>query len=328
MERTFHVVKREDIEKEIRSTIQDILDDRSQESERAVDEALTLEILQEFGSPEKVAESYLTGRYLIGPRLSPTFSLVLRIALPILAVLGAIGFGLLYTTNPPSHPTEALFQSLVELVNSLIQAFGTIVLIFAILQWLLPKLEVKNKAWDARGLLEIKPSDHLPLTGAVVEVIFSAGAIIIFNFYPDILRLWNNTDGVWQSIEILSPAFFAYIPAWTIIWALTVVLNIYLIRQGRWNVWTSWASAVLKTATIVLATVMLAGPALVQVDSAALAGLMPAETQSIHDWFAKSIQMSVRLVLVIILISEGIDLVKTLLRIFEKDLPSFTLARQ
>ena len=49
---------RNDIEAEIRSTLQDMLDERSQKAGKPVDEEMTLEVLKAYGAPEKVAASY------------------------------------------------------------------------------------------------------------------------------------------------------------------------------------------------------------------------------------------------------------------------------
>jgi hypothetical protein len=47
-----------DIEAELRSTLEDMLEDRSQQAGRPADEALATELLQEYGAPRKVAASY------------------------------------------------------------------------------------------------------------------------------------------------------------------------------------------------------------------------------------------------------------------------------
>ncbi|HSQ18530.1 MAG TPA: hypothetical protein VLM83_12575, partial [Anaerolineales bacterium] len=57
---------RADLEKEIRSLIEAALDDRAQKTGRPVDEDMIVEVLKEFGPPEKMAASYLPERYLIG----------------------------------------------------------------------------------------------------------------------------------------------------------------------------------------------------------------------------------------------------------------------
>lgn len=84
---------RHDIQEEIRSALQDMVDDRSQQTGRPVDEDLTVEVLREFGSPEKVAASYLPERYLVGPRLFPAFLKTAQIVLPIIGILALIGLG-------------------------------------------------------------------------------------------------------------------------------------------------------------------------------------------------------------------------------------------
>src|SRR4030042_4186594 len=78
---------RKDTVPEIRSLIQDALDDRSKAEGRAIDDEMMAAVLMEFGPPEKIVSPYLPEKYLIGPRLYPTFIQVLRIALPIIGVL-------------------------------------------------------------------------------------------------------------------------------------------------------------------------------------------------------------------------------------------------
>ncbi len=62
---------RADIEAEIRSTLEDMLDERKP-ADGPADEATVMELLKEYGSPREVAATYKTHQYLIGPRLFPT----------------------------------------------------------------------------------------------------------------------------------------------------------------------------------------------------------------------------------------------------------------
>ena len=66
---------RADIEAEIRSTLEDMLDERKQ-ADGSVDEMTVVQLLKEYGAPRQVAESYSGKQYLIGPNLYPTFLLV------------------------------------------------------------------------------------------------------------------------------------------------------------------------------------------------------------------------------------------------------------
>ena len=92
---------RSDIQAEIRSILQDMLEERSRKTGKPVDDEMTLDILKEYGSPEKVAATYLGERYLIGPRLYPMFMLVMRIVLIVTGVLAAIGWASPFTHITP-----------------------------------------------------------------------------------------------------------------------------------------------------------------------------------------------------------------------------------
>ena len=50
---------RADIQVEIRSSIEDMLEDQSKKLGKPVDEQMTADVLKEFGHPKKVAASYL-----------------------------------------------------------------------------------------------------------------------------------------------------------------------------------------------------------------------------------------------------------------------------
>ncbi len=75
---------RSDIEKEIRSALEDMLEDRSKKESRAIDEEMTIQVLKEYGKPEKVAASYQSERYLVGPQLFPTFWMIVKIVFTVL----------------------------------------------------------------------------------------------------------------------------------------------------------------------------------------------------------------------------------------------------
>ena len=83
-----------DIEKEIRSALEDMLEDRSKKESRVVDEEMTIQVVKEYGKPEKVAASYLPERYLIGPQLFSIFWMILQIVFAVLTVVAIVGLGI------------------------------------------------------------------------------------------------------------------------------------------------------------------------------------------------------------------------------------------
>lgn len=85
---------RADIQAEIRSTLEDMLDERRQ-AKAEVDEPMVVALLKEYGPPQEVASRYQTHQhqYLIGPRMFPIFTLVTRVVFSVLVALSLIGLG-------------------------------------------------------------------------------------------------------------------------------------------------------------------------------------------------------------------------------------------
>src|SRR3990170_7827194 len=92
---------RTDIEAELRSTLEDMLEDRSKRARRPVDEEMEKELLKEYGAPDKVATSYNPMPYLIGPRMFPFFTMVLKIVFIVLATVLLVMLGIQIATQPP-----------------------------------------------------------------------------------------------------------------------------------------------------------------------------------------------------------------------------------
>lgn len=235
--------QRQDTVTEIRSLIQDALDDRSEAEGREPDEQMMADVLKQFGSPEKIVAPYLPEKYLIGPRLFPSFMLVLRIALPIIAVLALVGY---WTGLHPALPltgvelTTNILKSLGNTVTIAFQAFGNIVIIFAILQWTLPEFKsvAKEKAWDPHSLKAISQPDKIKRGELITEIFFTLVGLIIFTFYYDKIGIYNNFNGQWSFTPVLTSAFYAYIPWLDLLFVLTIIMDTILLRRGSWEVST------------------------------------------------------------------------------------------
>jgi hypothetical protein len=288
---------RADLEKEIRSLIEAALDDRATKTGRPVDEEMIVEVLKEFGPPEKMAASYLPERYLIGPRLFPAFINVVRIALPIVIILAALGLAvrLGYSDLQPKTVIEAIAEGFAGMFNTVLQVLGTIVLVFALLEYFAPgfksrtlprNLDVRSltKEWDPRSLPKPAPAPQkVGVVGLSVEIAFTVVAIVIFNFYPQLIGVgYSGTE--WVSIPVLADVFFTrYLPWLNIVWALQIVLDSIVIGRGRWETGTGWLYVTVKAMSVVINLAMLTGPALIGLTAATLAantsmGLSAAET--------------------------------------------------
>jgi len=258
---------RGDIGAELRSSLQDMLDDRAQTAGRAPDEDTVVNVLREFGPPEKVAASYLPERYLVGPQLYPAFMLVLRILLVVVTVVWLIGLTRSLTEAGPvtMDIVEALIQGVADLAGSALQMLGNLVLIFAVLQWALPDVKVKmpERAWDPRSLKDRRPADRVNVIGTLWELALTIAVIMLFNFYPEVIGLWYRSGGEWRFREFLTPVFFSYLPYLNGLWVATIVQDIVLLRLGTWRPAIRWFSIVRMAATVPLLVQMWSGAPIV-----------------------------------------------------------------
>ena len=305
---------RGDLSKEIHSLIEDTLEDRANQTGKPVtDEEMIVDVLKSFGSPEKMAASYLPTRYLIGPRLLPTFWMVDRIMIGITVLVSFIrlGVNLAGSTYTLAQANILMGQAISEPITAAMCVFGNIVLIFAIIELLLPKMaEEKGKTWDPRSLSDRAENDRISLTECIVGIVFTLIVMVLFNFYPQFISVGSSSNGVLTFFPILTGEFFKYLPWLNILWALELVKGGWLIRESKWTGFTRWMNIGLHVAGIVLALTMVLG--------APIAAL-PAESIFASDPDLRTLFAPfVSGFLILIALASGADVIKTLYRMIKR----------
>jgi hypothetical protein len=138
------------------SALENSVEDRGQAAGPAPDEEQVVEmLLKEPGPPEKMAAPYLPPKCLIGPKLYPTFILVLKIILVVASVgyLIALGVTFSQTAGTPGDVVDALLGMLPRFASSMFEALGIVGLVFAILERVLPtpKESLQEKEESGHG---------------------------------------------------------------------------------------------------------------------------------------------------------------------------------
>ncbi len=308
--------QRADIEKELKSTLEDMLEERNQAPVR--DEAAVNALLKEYGEPRKVEESYIGPRYLIGPRLYPTFELVLKIVLTVLfaVALAGLAFSLLRSTLSGPEFLKALGQWALDLFGGLISAFGNIVLVFAILERVLPakELEKEAAAWDPADLAKEPDPDRVSYGEQITGIFFLLLFLILFNLYPEVIGFGFFDENKWVFISpILSDAFFDYLPWINLLMLLQIGFSVYLLRCGRWNTGLRLLNILLEVAGIALAVMMLRGPALIALKAEQLAGTPLQDSAQLFVTLGNLIPL---LVLTIVIIVSTIEVGQMIYRLW------------
>jgi hypothetical protein len=309
--------QRADIEAEIRSTLEDMLEERKP-AQGDMDDAAVVELLREYGAPRKVADSYIGPRYLIGPRVFPIFELVTKIVLSVLLAVALAGLGISLSKSSLAGPAflQTVGESALGLLGGLITAFGNIVLVFAILERVLPASEFQEEEeWNPADLASEPDPDRAKFGEQIFEMFFLVLFLILFNLYPGAIGIGFFTDGEWTFLSpILTEAFFGYLPWINILFLLQLGFNVYLLRQGIWNTTSRIMNLALELASIALAVMMLRGPDLVALMSEQLAGTPLEGSAQVFTTIGNLIPY---LVLTIVIIVSSIEAAQMVYRILK-----------
>jgi len=308
---------REDIEAEIRSTLEDMLEERKQ-ADGPADDAMTGELLKEYGSPSEVASKYKTHQYLIGPRMYPLFERVLRIVLAVVAGASLIGLGVALTKTGLTGPefASSLGKWFGGLLSGLIAAFGNVTLVFVIIErtQVASNFEKEFKEWDPRDLneSELNP-ERVDMADHIATIIFTFLALVVFNLYPSLFSLHFSVNGTWNSLSILTEAFFRYLPWINVMGMVQIVFNGYMLSQKEWLPATRILGILVDVAGMALAVVILRTPGLFALTPDMLAAIGNPEAANA---LSKVFGFVPTIVLFIVVVVTTIKVIKSIFRLF------------
>jgi len=259
---------RADVERELHSLLIDALEERTgRVTDFTEDEQVA--VLEEFGPPEQMANKYRPRpRYVIGPKVFDLYLLVVGVvagagllAAVITAIVSLVGAG--------SQPSvfDLLLQTATIFMNIALSGVGSTTLVFALLERAIPDEEFKldeDEKWNPRDLPVIEARDEIKRGGLIVEIAFLTLLII------GILAFGNRIggayyDGSWHSSPpFLSSAFFSmYLPLFVTRWGLSIVLDLVLLRQGRWQLGTRIADVLFHCLDIYILGRLINGPSVI-----------------------------------------------------------------
>lgn len=217
---------RADIQAELRSLLSDALEE---EAGTEPSEAAVVEALKKFGSPRSVAAKYdPEGQYLIGPALFPLFSMIVWIV--IAAVSGSlvlawvVGYLMAGETINP-------FEAVGSLVSSIPAAVGWVVVVFYFLQRFDVRPDDEEEAWDPKSLPQVTPEAEIKRFDRIISIIFETILLAIVTMFPERIGAYFFPGGTFFGNPVLSQ----YILLVSLSLLVSIVLDIYLVWQGRWT---------------------------------------------------------------------------------------------
>ncbi len=242
--------KRADILSELRSSLDDSLEAQTngQPSEEAV-----IQIIKEMGAPRKVAASYYPeGQYLIGPELFPFFQRIAGIV-----VAATVGGQLIaaIVSLAVSHQANSMVQAFLQLLDSIPAALGSVVLVFAIMQWFNVHPDFEKKDFDPRTLPPLQKDRPIKRSKRIISIAF--GTIFLA-----FLCAFGTSGGFTAKYGVnlfTDPVLDRYYPWIAVSIVLGIVLDIVLLWRGRWELSTRIEKIGTNIFSIVLLCLLLQG---------------------------------------------------------------------
>jgi hypothetical protein len=295
------VMGREDIEKELRSTLEDMLEERAGKKGRAADEAMEMELLREYGSPQKVAETYNPHPYLIGPRIFPFFIMILKITFFGIAVgLSVVTIIQLITeiASMDHDYIKIVLQGFSNIISACMTASGYVVLTFAIIERFVPDFKIdieEEKKWDP-AVLAKEPAPHSVKRGDLIaEIVFTIIGLAFLNW-------------LFQQ-PIFSAEFLKLVPWIIALCFAEIVLDIYLLRNAVWTSAAYIARILIEAANMVIVFIILRAPEMLGITAQALSYIPESSSVEVGK-LVDIINVSILISLIVVLIVQAVEIGK------------------
>lgn len=226
---------KEDIEKEIRTLIDDMLETRCQDREASKEDLAA--VFAELGKPSILAAKYNDSkRYLIGPALFPIYCSVLKWVL--IFVVAATLF-----KNLISFVTGTFtWENLGSIFSEALGYFAIVTLVFGFIEWKGMSME---EIFDGKideifgGKINLPPvpqkKARIPRSEPIVGLVFLGIFAAIFLFAPQYLGFWDASRNGFISIfdtEVIKSLIWLFL----IGFGISAVKEIIKLIEGRYTI--------------------------------------------------------------------------------------------
>ncbi|WP_010273129.1 hypothetical protein [Paenibacillus senegalensis] len=207
--------QREDIRKELRGLIEDMLDERCG-SEPPGPEDVD-DVLLELGPPNEMADRYKgKKRYLISPLMFDSYWSTAKVVLASVS----IGLSVIFAVETIVEPFSILdhfVKWIVSLITVNVQALGWVTLVFALIDYYRPaddEIEDKSQEWHPRDLPDIPDATkHIKLSEPIAGMVFIALLLVVCFYSVELVGVYTFRDGVRNIIPFLDAGVFnRYLP--------------------------------------------------------------------------------------------------------------------
>ena len=236
---------REDIALELRSTIEDMLSDDYSEEE-------VKEVLEKLGSPATLASGYRDQpMHLIGPRYFDVYVTLLKMILPIAAVISLISMIATYFMNYGGEEAvmnvvlHIMGEGIWRIIEVSMQVFFWVTLVFAI-------LERTDKGKDQNPLTtslskwtpdDLKNISYIPKKKAITKfevfggLMWTAIWATLYFYAEHLVGIYRGSEtGLEFVVPVLNhEVLLHYWPIVVVIIGCEIALSLYKLMKGQWT---------------------------------------------------------------------------------------------
>lgn len=236
--------QRDDIALEVETTIYEQL--LSEYGKVDYTEAQIEKVIYAMGSPKSVAEAYMGKPYsIISSQLIPIYWMVVKFSILAVSIaLAVTGFIELAQVNSNDY-VSAFINFLSHIWEASLSSFGMITIIFILISKKVNAIEDNDK-WSIKSLSKYAPEKHrIKTSHSIATIVFTILAMIWLNYFK--LGIYYSVLGTVGFIQVLNLDEFNQILVFiNIIWGLNIILNIYLLIKGQWELFTRCADIIIS----------------------------------------------------------------------------------
>ncbi|MGA5660646.1 HAAS signaling domain-containing protein [Bacillus bombysepticus] len=261
---------REDITLELRSTIDDMLPEDYNEKD-------VKSVLEKLGSPVSLANGYLDRpMHLIGPRYFDVYTTLLKMIIPIAAVIALIS---MVAENFIGYSGDqavlnVIFQLIGKGIGGIFEVglhvFFWLTLVFVILERTdtdkgIEPLTTSLKKWTPDDLKNIS---YIPKKKAISKfevfggLMWTAVWATLYFYANHLVGVYNGTA---NGLKFVSPTFnqdvlLQYWPIVVIMIVFEICISLYKLVQGQWTQRLAIGNAILQVAGTIVFIVIVVNP--------------------------------------------------------------------
>jgi len=241
---------RSDIEKEIRSMVEDMIDERAQSA--TDNEKLVTDTLEQIGDPQLLAARYAPPkRYLIGPEWYDGYLRILQrilfTALPVVAVVRFI----LSLTNAPLDFVGAVGDAVGSAFSVGTQILFWVTLVFVLLERSGEKTDDLPKSDSRQWTVDQLPKLPRRRQISVAETVMNIAVLLFLLIWVALPATLDLLRGTPANVPFLHPNLWSFwLPVFFVLMGLTLIHEVFKLTIGNWSPALTITNVILGIASI------------------------------------------------------------------------------